>query len=96
MGGGVAPIDKFIRDEKDVIPKGASWIQARVTKLDPDRNTVVTEAGQAIEYDYLVLCPGIQIDWHLIKGLKEALGRGGVTSNYSKDYAPYTWETIHG
>lgn len=94
VGGGVAPIDKFIRDEKDVIPKGATWIQARVAKLDPDRNMVITEAEQAIEYDYLVLCPGIQIDWHLVKGLKEALGRGGVTSNYSKDYAPYTWETI--
>ena len=40
------------------------------------------------------MCPGIQIDWHLVKGLKEALGKGGVTSNYSKDYAPYTWETI--
>ncbi|MEN9203428.1 MAG: FAD/NAD(P)-binding oxidoreductase [Thermostichus sp. DG02_2_bins_29] len=94
VGGGIAPIGKFIRDEKDVIPEGATWIQARVTKLDPDRNVVITEAGQAIEYDYLVLCPGIQIDWHLIKGLKEALGRGGVTSNYSKDYAPYTWQTI--
>jgi sulfide:quinone oxidoreductase len=94
VGGGVAPISKFIRNEKDVIPKGATWIQDRVAKLDPDGNTVVTEAGNSIEYEYLVLCPGIQIDWHLIKGLKAALGKGGVTSNYSKDYAPYTWETI--
>jgi sulfide:quinone oxidoreductase len=94
VGGGVAPISKFVRDEKDVIPDGAAWIQARVAKLDPDHNSVVLEDGNQVEYDYLVLCPGIQIDWHLIKGLKEALGNNGVTSNYSKDYAPYTWEAI--
>ncbi|MFN3360844.1 MAG: FAD/NAD(P)-binding oxidoreductase [Pseudanabaenaceae cyanobacterium] len=94
VGGGIAPIGNFVRDQKDVIPRGAKWIQAKVAKLDPDQNQVVTEAGQVIKYDYLIVCPGIQIDWHLIKGLKEAIGKGGVTSNYSKDYAPYTWETI--
>jgi len=94
VGGGIAPISKFIRDEKAVIPKGATWIQNRVAKLEPDRNIVITQEGNEIEYDYLVVCPGIQIDWHLIKGLKEALGKNGVTSNYSKDYAPYTWEII--
>ncbi|WP_457503234.1 NAD(P)/FAD-dependent oxidoreductase [Thermostichus sp. MS-CIW-25] len=94
VGGGIAPLAKFIRDEKTVIPKGATWIQARVAELDPDHNRVITESGQIIEYDYLIVAPGIQIDWHLIEGLPEALGKGGVTSNYSKDYAPYTWETI--
>ncbi|MBE9043999.1 NAD(P)/FAD-dependent oxidoreductase [Pleurocapsales cyanobacterium LEGE 10410] len=94
VGGGVATIDKFVRQEKDVIPKGAKWIQDYVTTFDPDRNTITLAQGREIKYDYLVVCPGIQIDWHLVKGLKEALGKGGVTSNYSKDYAPYTWSTI--
>ena len=94
VGGGIAPIDTFIREEKDVIPRGAKWIQDRVTTFDPDRNILTLARDRQIKYDYLVLCPGIQIDWHLIKGLTEALGKNGVTSNYSKDYAPYTWETI--
>ncbi|MGK7948749.1 MAG: FAD/NAD(P)-binding oxidoreductase [Xenococcaceae cyanobacterium] len=94
VGGGIAPIDKFRRQEKDVIPQGAKWIKDYVTNFDPDRNTIILAQGQEITYDYLVVCPGIQIDWHLVKGLKEALGKDGVTSNYSKDYAPYTWETI--
>jgi sulfide:quinone oxidoreductase len=94
VGGGLGRIEQFVRDEQAVIPPGATWIQARVTTLEPDRNTIVTESGQQIEYQYLVLCPGMQIDWHRIEGLSEALGHGGVTSNYSKDYAPYTWETI--
>ena len=94
VGGGVAPIDQFIRDEQAVIPEGATWIQDAVTTFDPDNNCLLTAGNRRISYDYLVVCPGIQINWHLIKGLKEAIGHGNVTSNYSKDFAPYTWETI--
>ncbi|MCC0178130.1 NAD(P)/FAD-dependent oxidoreductase [Waterburya agarophytonicola K14] len=94
VGGGIAPIEQFVRQEQDVIPRGAKWIQDYVTAFDPDRNSVTLAQGHEIKYDYLVVCPGIQIDWHLVKGLKEALGKGGVTSNYSQDYAPYTWSTI--
>jgi sulfide:quinone oxidoreductase len=94
VGGGIAPIEKFTRSQREVMPPGTTWIQARVTTLDPDRNTVITDCAGAIEYQYLVVCPGIQIDWHLVEGLKEALGHGGVTSNYAKAFAPYTWETI--
>ncbi|GAB4275744.1 MAG: FAD/NAD(P)-binding oxidoreductase [Oscillatoriaceae cyanobacterium] len=82
------------RPEKDCIPPGATWIQDYAVKLDPDNNTVFTKQGQQIQYKYLVLAPGIQIDWHLIKGLKEAIGKNGVCSNYAYEYAPYTWETI--
>ncbi|TVP62211.1 MAG: NAD(P)/FAD-dependent oxidoreductase [Leptolyngbya sp. LCM1.Bin17] len=94
VGGGITPMEAFERDEQAVIPQGATWIQDTVTRLDPDQNTLITATGRRLTYDYLVLCPGIQIDWHLVKGLSAALGKGGVTSNYSKDYAPYTWETI--
>ncbi|MGI0491029.1 FAD/NAD(P)-binding oxidoreductase [Alkalinema pantanalense CENA528] len=94
VGGGVAPLSDFVRDEQAVIPPGAKWLQTAVASFDPAQNTLTTIDGQQIHYDYLVVCPGIQINWHLIKGLKEALGKGGVTSNYSKEFVPYTWETI--
>lgn len=94
VGGGVFTLEQTTHDEKDSLPEGTTWIQDYAETLDPVRNQVITRNGTQVEYDYLVLCPGIQIDWHLIKGLKEALGRGGVTSNYAKDFAPYTWEAI--
>jgi len=94
VGGGVAPISTYTRDEQAVMPEGVTWLQARVAQLDPDQNRVITEDGRAIAYDYLVVCPGIQIDWHLIKGLEDALGKNGVTSNYSKESVSYTWEAI--
>ncbi|MGQ4646338.1 FAD-dependent oxidoreductase [Lyngbya aestuarii] len=95
VGGGVFKLEDTARNEQDLIPQGATWIKDYVTQLDPDHNVLLTQTGKRVEYEYLVLCPGIQIDWHLIKGLKDAIGKDGVTSNYSKDYASYTWEVIN-
>ncbi len=94
VGGGVYKALDTVRDEKDYIPDSATWIKDYVAKLDPDNNTVITQEGKRICYEYLVLAPGIQIDWHLIKGLKETIGQDGVCSNYAYEYAPYTWELI--
>lgn len=35
----------------------------------------------SIQYRYLVVCPGIEIDWDHIAGLPETLGQNGVCSN---------------
>jgi sulfide:quinone oxidoreductase len=94
VGAGEYNVKDTVREEKDYIPTGATWIQDYVEKLDPDHNLVITGGGNQISYDYLVVCSGIQIDWHLIKGLPESLGKGGVCSNYSYQTVPYTWEAI--
>lgn len=94
VGGGRYKIEDTVKNEKDCIPTNATWIQDFVAEFEPDNNVVITRVGQRIHYDYLIVCPGIQIDWELIKGLPEALGKGGITSNYSQHYAPYTWEAL--
>ncbi|WP_235595978.1 NAD(P)/FAD-dependent oxidoreductase [Mastigocoleus testarum] len=94
VGGGKYKIGDTVKNQKDYIPANASWIQAYVAEFEPHNNIVITKEGQLIHYDYLIVCPGIQIDWDLIKGLPETLGNDGVTSNYSQHYAPYTWENI--
>lgn len=94
VGGGQYNIEDTAKPEEHCIPKGVAWIKDYAADLDPDNNTVITREGKKVHYDYLVLCPGIQINWHLIEGLQEALGKGGVCSNYAFKYAPYTWETI--
>jgi sulfide:quinone oxidoreductase len=94
VGGGQYSIDATVKSEASCIPKGVTWIQDYAAELDPDHNNVLTRSGKQIHYDYLVLCPGIQINWHLIEGLQDALGKGGVCSNYAFEYAPYTWEAI--
>ena len=94
VGGGVFDINKTQRNEADVIPKGAIWIKATVAKIDPGQKHVITSSGDVYHYDYVIICPGIQIDWGAIKGFREALGTHGVCSNYSFGFAPYTFECI--
>lgn len=94
VGGGAFDVKSTVRRQADVIPKGAQWIQEKVATFDPANNSVTLGNGAQVSYDYLVAAPGIQLNWGEVKGLRETLGRNGVCSNYSFDYAPYTWENI--
>jgi sulfide:quinone oxidoreductase len=94
VGAGVYPKEITEREEADYIPKGAVWMKDAVTSIDPERNTVKTRDGRVIGYDYLIVAPGIQIDWDRVKGLKESIGHGGVCSNYAYDHVDSTWEAI--
>ncbi len=94
VGGGVFPRERSKRPMREIIPAGARWLQTAVTEFKPEANQVVTRDGAVVDYDFLVVAPGIQINWQAIAGLQETLGRNGVCSNYSYDTVPYTWETL--
>jgi len=94
VGAGAYRKEATRRDEASVIPPKATWIQEAVVEFDPKQNRVKTRAGQIIEYDFLVVCAGIQINWDAIKGLKESLGKNGVCSNYSFESVSSTWDNI--
>lgn len=92
VGGGAYDIHDTVREEAEFIPKGATWIKDKAVSFDPERNTVLTEKNGALTYDYLIVAPGIQLDWQKIKGATETLGKNSVASNYTFETAPYTWE----
>lgn len=94
VGGGEYDIRDTERDEASVIPVGATWIQQMVSAFKPEENKIVLQNSLEIAYDYLIVAPGIQLNWGEIKGLKETLGKNGVCSNYSFETAAYTWECI--
>jgi sulfide:quinone oxidoreductase len=94
VGAGVFDINKTIRSEASVIPENVFWIKEAAAYFDPEKNTVITTGGNVYSYEYLIVAPGIQLNWNAVKGLKEAIGKNGVTSNYSFDYAPYTFECL--
>ncbi|MCP9928641.1 FAD/NAD(P)-binding oxidoreductase [Cyanobium sp. CH-040] len=94
VGGGVFTLEETRRPEADLIPSGVRWIEDAATGFDPDHNTVLTASHGAISYDVLIVATGLKLCWDRIEGLPEALGQGGVCSNYSKDHATYTWEAI--
>jgi sulfide:quinone oxidoreductase len=94
VGGGIFNKQRSERDQTGVIPRGTTWIKDAVTAFDPEANRVVTREGRTLTYDWLVVAPGIQINWSHIPGLKESLGTRGVCSNYSYEHVDYTWETL--
>lgn len=94
VGAGVVSKEKTEREEASLIPKGATWIKESIESFFPEMNQVCTAQGEKIQYDYLVVSAGIEIGWDKIKGLPEAIGKGGVCSNYSYEHVSYTWECL--
>ena len=94
VGAGHAKAEQTERTEASVMPKGVKWIKESATSFDPDNNAVETSGGSRLEYDVLIVCPGIQLDWDKIPGVPETIGQNGVSSNYEYHLAPKTWENI--
>ncbi|MCK5898265.1 MAG: NAD(P)/FAD-dependent oxidoreductase, partial [Methylococcales bacterium] len=94
IGGGAYTMAKTTRNQADLIPASIQWIKDSVTSFEPDDKKITLSSGDNVSYDYLVVCPGLQLDWDKIEGLKETLNKNGVCSNYSPDTAEYTWECI--
>ncbi|MDU0451542.1 NAD(P)/FAD-dependent oxidoreductase [Staphylococcus chromogenes] len=94
VGGGVAKLEATRKKMSKVIPKGANWIQEAVKAIQPNEQTVTLHNGDVLPYDGLVVCPGLQLNWDGVKGLKETMGQNGVCSNYSPEYVNETWRQI--
>ena len=96
VGAGVFDREISKRQEAEFIPEGADWIKQAATGFDPENNTVTTEDGSTFSYDYLVVAPGLQLDWDAIPGLADAIEDpdSGVVSNYSYAYCEDTWTAM--
>jgi sulfide:quinone oxidoreductase len=95
VGGGITKAEKLIVDTKDYIPDSAKWEQTKAKDIDPDLQKVTLENGKVLDYDYLVICPGLQYDWDRIEGLDpKMIGQNGVNSIYTLEGAKKTWENI--
>jgi len=94
VGAGEADIEDTVRDEAGLIPKGVKWLHDAAEEVDPVRKEVRTRGGLRIGYDFLVVAPGIQLDWDKIVGLREALKTEHVSSNYDVRLAPKTWQLL--
>ncbi|MCV5941037.1 hypothetical protein OFN64_30655, partial [Escherichia coli] len=74
-----------VRDRNaDLMPAGVDWIKEMVAEFDPAANTVVTQSGRRIRYDYLVVATGLHLDYAQIEGMDvSAIGRHGLGTVYA-------------
>jgi len=94
VGAGEARAEDTLRDEADFIPRGVKWLKDAAEEIDPRRQEVRTRGGLRIGYDFLVVAPGIQLDWDKVAGLRDALETEHVSSNYDVRLAPKTWRML--
>lgn len=94
VGGGVFKKEETARPQADVIPNGATWIRDAAAAFEPEKNAVITRDEQRYTYDFLVVAPGIQLNWSAIKGLEGQVGKNGICSNYSYETVDSTWENL--
>jgi sulfide:quinone oxidoreductase len=82
VGAGAFNMEKTKRTTASLIPKGAKWIKDFVTTLNPSENSLETLKSGSFTYDYLILSPGLVNNLDLIEGLRDAVEKGVVCSNY--------------
>ncbi len=107
IGAGVWEKSDIVYNTKDFVPSGVKMIKDKVVEFDPENNKVMTESGQTISYDYLVIATGLVLDYAKIKGLEgvglssevnsevsKKIGKNGVHSIYYADGAVNTWKGL--
>lgn len=89
-------INKVTDSNVDLLSTGIDWIQENVREFLPDNNHIITDSGQKIGYDYLVVATGLRLGFEKIEGLNiQDLGTEGIGSVYhSPEVAIKTWQQI--
>ena len=109
VGAGLWEKSDIIYKRDDFVPSGAKVIKEKAVEFNPDSNTVVTDKGTKVSYDFLIIASGLKLNYGAIKGLEEvgelyssgdnksavsALNAKGVSSIYTADGAVQTWKNM--
>lgn len=75
--------ESVVRAEGALIPSGVKWVQDEAVAFEPERNRVVTRNTGSLDYDFLVLAPGLEMHFEGIEGVRrDRLGEGNVHCIY--------------
>jgi len=94
VGAGAVRREVTERSERAYIANGVTWIKDWACEISPESKYVATRSGGRISYDFLIVAPGLELNWRAIPGLREAVGNGSVSTNYTYENAPQTWDLI--
>ncbi|KAL5603779.1 hypothetical protein FOVSG1_006529 [Fusarium oxysporum f. sp. vasinfectum] len=85
VGGGLKTKDELRKPLASLIDSKIHHYNDKVQSFRPDQNTIALGNGKSVNYDQLVVCPGIRVDFGSIKGLAEAVHdpHSPVSSTYS-------------
>ena len=95
IASGVYGADDVWKPQADCMPEGVKWVKDYVKIIHPDANSLETASNGRIDYDFLVLAPGAQVNWDKVEGItKDTLGQGNAHSIYDHVGAQRTWPAM--
>jgi len=109
VGAGIWRKSEIMYKRDDFVPAGVKLIAEKAVEFDPENNSVTTDKGTVVTYDYLIVAAGVSLNYGAIKGLEEIgelysagenieavklLTQKGVSSIYTADGAVQTWTNL--
>lgn len=96
IAAGLKPMSYVETTTKEYIPKGVELITQSVAEFHPETNQLITADGTTVDYDYLILATGLDLDYSAIEGMDEnRIGTKGLGSIYhSPEKAYATWQLL--
>jgi sulfide:quinone oxidoreductase len=109
VGAGLWDKSEIVYKRDDYVPAGVKVVKESVAEVDGDNNTLTTDKGTKVTYDYLIVAAGVKLNYGAIKGLEEAgevyasgdnskllkvLESVGASSIYTADGAEATWKNM--
>lgn len=94
VAAGLKNKDYVVSETTDWLPSGVELVAEAATAIDPVGKSVETSSGKRIAYDFLVVAPGLVLDYDAIEGFSpDLVGREGIGALYANpDFAAKTWE----
>ncbi|MGS2742134.1 NAD(P)/FAD-dependent oxidoreductase [Halomonas sp. LS-001] len=98
VASGVWNPEKTMRPNADFVPQGIHWIRQYAAGIDAENRRVDLANGESLEYDYLVVATGLQLNYDLIDGMSaDLVGQHGIGSVYASiEGASRTRQAIKG
>ncbi|CVL07129.1 probable sulfide:quinone oxidoreductase, mitochondrial precursor [Fusarium proliferatum] len=96
VGAGLKTKEELTMSMPELIDPKLKFYNVSVDALTPEDNSITLGTGDKVNYEHLVVAPGIKINYDSIKGLPEALAErnGPVSSIYGYDYCDKVFPNI--
>jgi sulfide:quinone oxidoreductase len=93
VAAGLKPASYTVSKTTDWLPAGVTLLAEKAAAIDPLAKTVTTEVGSRLDYDFLIVAPGLVLDHDAIPGFSlDMVGSNGIGALYAgPEHAAKTW-----
>ncbi|MEL6913185.1 MAG: FAD-dependent oxidoreductase [Pseudomonadota bacterium] len=94
VAAGLRPADYVVSSNETWLPRDVTFVAEKAAAVDAEAKVVFTQSGQRLDYDWLVVAPGLVLDHDAIEGFSlDMVGDNGIGALYAgPDYAARTWQ----